>query len=168
MTTTRRTGVQLVRGPFVRLQPNERHCETAADLAALAVRSRKTTLQRCWPRTCSQVPAGLAWGWSRPAIESSSARTMTPRRWRPTATTSPAWRLTGTWRRRHRRAGRRAYPRQPDRRARRRPAVPAVLQSGPLGDAAPVRARPPRPARPRGATCGGPSSRSPGWRSRGP
>src|SRR4051812_8952510 len=33
MTTTRRTGVRLVRGPFVRLEPNERHCETADDLA---------------------------------------------------------------------------------------------------------------------------------------
>ncbi|WP_029136590.1 DNA cytosine methyltransferase [Nakamurella lactea] len=35
MTKDRRPGVQLVRGPFVRLEPNERHCETAEGLSAL-------------------------------------------------------------------------------------------------------------------------------------
>ncbi len=35
MRTTRSPGVRLVRGPFVRLEPNERHCESADELAAL-------------------------------------------------------------------------------------------------------------------------------------
>lgn len=41
MTTTRRTGVPLVRGPFLRLEPHPDHCETEMELAQLSAHLRR-------------------------------------------------------------------------------------------------------------------------------
>jgi DNA (cytosine-5)-methyltransferase 1 len=40
MTTTRRPGVRLVRGPFLRLRPHKDHCSTEAELSDLCDRIR--------------------------------------------------------------------------------------------------------------------------------
>ena len=158
MTVTRRPGVRLVRGPFLRLEPHEDHCETEAELAASAP-DPPAGPRPLLAADLFSGAGGLSLGLEQAGSASSSGQTTMRRRLRPTATTWAGWRSTGTSETRTSSSASRASSSRTASTSWPAAPLPALLQGRSLGDAIPGEggsARPTRlPARPLAVLPGG-------------